>query len=46
MKSKLEKAIEVLAEKAEKTDMPLDAMQYTQAALNAMNALASLHNQE
>jgi len=35
-----------LAEKAKKTDKAVDALQFSQAALNAMNALACLNNQK
>jgi len=42
MEDKLKKAIEALAEKAAKTSGSIEAMQYTQAALNLANTLLSL----
>ena len=41
-KKKLEAAIAACAEKAEKTKSALDAMQYTQAAVNASNVIIGL----
>lgn len=40
----LKKAIEQLAEKAEKATAPHEAMQFAQAALNLAHAAATLHN--
>lgn len=42
MKKALEQAIKDCAEKAAKTDKGLEAMQFTQAALNAANVLRAL----
>lgn len=42
-KTKLEAAIVACAEKAAKAESAVDALQYTQAACNAANALTCLH---
>lgn len=43
LKKKLEAAITACAIKAEKAPSAIDALQYTQAALNAANALTCLY---
>lgn len=42
LKKKLEAAISACAEKATKSDTAIDAMQYTQAAVNASNVIIGL----
>ena len=42
MEKKLENAVKVLAQKAADSNNAIDAVQYAQAALNAVNALISL----
>lgn len=42
MKDKLKTAIITCSEKATETDTSIEALQYTQAALNAANALVSI----
>ena len=42
-KKQLEAAVTACATKAEKSPTAIDALQYTQAALNAANALTCLH---
>ena len=44
MKEKLEQAAKKLAENAEKADKGIEAQQFSQAALNVVNALATLYN--
>lgn len=44
MKEALENAVKTNAEKAAKASSPDEAMKYTQAALNAVNALITLSN--
>lgn len=46
MKKELEKAIKNLTEKAVTAKIPVDAMQYTQAALNAVQSLVHLMDSE
>lgn len=44
MKEKLEEAVKASAEKAAKSTSADDALKYTQAALNAAHALATLNS--
>lgn len=46
MKESLEKAVKNLIAKAIKTEKSVNAMQYTQAALNAVQAIAYLTDVE
>jgi hypothetical protein len=46
MEKQLEEAVQKLAGKAVETKSSLEAMQYTQAALNAANALMTLKLKE
>jgi hypothetical protein len=46
MKTEIEKAIKLLAEKITSDVTPGDALQYTQAALNLAQAAATLANTE
>lgn len=44
VKSDMRAKVESLIAKAEKAPMPLEAMQFSQAALNSANALSTLEN--
>ena len=46
MKEELEKVVRAMAKKAMETKSSIGAMQYTQAALNAINALMTLTHRE
>lgn len=43
VRKQLEATIVACAKEAEKSTTAIDALQYTQAALNASNALSNLH---
>jgi len=46
MKNELEKVVKDMAKKARETEQAVEAMQYTQAALNTVNALMTLANRD